>query len=353
VSPSATLREALASAEPGWLFGRRTDLVVFGGSTLLSLALLALGACTGLLRGDAPPWMWLVLVVGFDVAHVWSTLFRVYLDGEEVRRRALLYVGVPIAMYVCGVLLHGFSAGVFWRVVAYAATWHFMRQQVGWLRLYHRRALAPPSRALRLVEEALLYGVMLAPLVWWHAHLPRAFAWMVQGDYVAGVPPIVADFSYVVVAALALVWLVLAAKGRSFGAPRILLLACTAVVWNAGIVLFDSDYAFTAMNVVLHAAPYVVLTFRYGSERVKEAPSSVLALVLRGGVPAFAGLLLVLAYVEELGWDRLVWHEYPQFFGASLPIDEASLALFAPLLAVPQLTHYVLDGFVWRREGNE
>ena len=24
-----------------------------------------------------------------------------------------------------------------------------------------------------------------------------------------------------------------------------------------------------------------------------------------------------------------------------------------PLLAVPQLTHYVLDGFIWRRRGNE
>jgi len=24
-----------------------------------------------------------------------------------------------------------------------------------------------------------------------------------------------------------------------------------------------------------------------------------------------------------------------------------------PLLALPQLTHYVLDGFVWRRAGND
>lgn len=353
MSPSATLRDALASAEPGWLFGRRTDLVVFGGSTLLSLALLALGAWTGLLRGDAPPWMWLVLVVGFDVAHVWSTLFRVYLDGEEVRRRALLYIGVPIAAYALGVLLHGFSAGVFWRVVAYAATWHFMRQQIGWLRLYHRRAPVAPTRALRIAEEALLYAVMLAPVIWWHAHLPRAFAWMVQGDYVAGVPPVASDFAYLVVAVLALASLALLVRERAFAAPRALLVASTAVVWNAGIVLYNSDYAFTVTNVILHAAPYVVLTYRYGAERAKHAQASVLALVLRGGVPAFAGVLLLLAYLEELGWDRLVWHEYSQFFGPSSAVDESSIALLAPLLAVPQLTHYVLDGFVWRRDGNE
>jgi hypothetical protein len=59
--------------------------------------------------------------------------------------------------------------------------------------------------------------------------------------------------------------------------------------------------------------------------------------------------MLVLAFVEELFWDRLVWHQKSWLFGHGAPLDEAWLSWLVPLLALPQLTHYVLDGFLWRR----
>ena len=33
-----------------------------------------------------------------------------------------------------------------------------------------------------------MYASTLYPLIWWHAHLPRGFAWMRDGDFVAGLP---------------------------------------------------------------------------------------------------------------------------------------------------------------------
>ena len=59
--------------------------------------------------------------------------------------------------------------------------------------------------------------------------------------------------------------------------------------------------------------------------------------------------LLVAAWLEEWGWDRLVWHERAALFPgpALLPGPEA-LALLVPLLALPQATHYVLDAWIWR-----
>jgi len=35
-----------------------------------------------------------------------------------------------------------------------------------------------------------------------------------------------------------------------------------------------------------------------------------------------------------------------------LDLSSAARTLLVPLLAVPQLTHYVLDGFVWRAAAN-
>lgn len=67
-----------------WLFSRSIDLSVFLGSALASLALLAIGWQLGLLDSDSPEWTWITAVLLIDVAHVWSTSFRVYLDTENL-----------------------------------------------------------------------------------------------------------------------------------------------------------------------------------------------------------------------------------------------------------------------------
>ena len=86
----------MPDASSNWLFSRRADLLLFGGSAALALALLAAGKATGLLDGDAPPWLFLLGIVGVDVAHVWSTGWRVLADGAEAHERLALYAGVPL-----------------------------------------------------------------------------------------------------------------------------------------------------------------------------------------------------------------------------------------------------------------
>ena len=65
----------------------------------------------------------------------------------------------------------------------------------------------------------------------------------------------------------------------------------------------------------------------------------------------FLGVVSVLAYVEGGFWDGLVWREHGQVFSffSRLPQiqDNLLLAILVPLLALPQITHYVLDGFIW------
>jgi hypothetical protein len=61
----------------------------------------------------------------------------------------------------------------------------------------------------------------------------------------------------------------------------------------------------------------------------------------------------MLAWLEEWGWDRLLWHERPALFpGADLAPGPEALALIVPLLALPQATHYILDGWIWKARGN-
>ncbi|HUG52680.1 MAG TPA: hypothetical protein VMR21_03735 [Vicinamibacteria bacterium] len=300
-----------------WLVSPSWDLAVFGGSALLAFALLVWGHATGDLAGATPPWAWVATVLAVDVAHVWSTAYRVYLDPDERLRRPGLYAGVPLAAYAIGVVLHSLSAALFWRVLAYLAVLHFVRQQYGWVALYRRR-LGPTSRLDRILDDAAIYSATLYPLLWWHANLPREFAWFLEGDFIPGLPSTAAStllpVHLLVTAAYAArqVWLL--ARRRPVSAGKSLVIATTWLTWYVGIVVLDSDYAFTVTNVLVHGIPYLALVWVYGRGRFGDA-SGALGRVFRArGWPLYLASLAAIAWIEEWGWDRLVWHERPALF---------------------------------------
>jgi hypothetical protein len=328
-----------------WLFSRSVDVGVFGGSAMVALLAVAVGMRSGIDDGSTPPWVWIAAVLFIDVAHVHATLFRTYLDREELQRRPLLYTCVPLVCFVAAFALYQAGPLIFWRWAAYLAVFHFVRQQYGWVALYRSRAGERGGLGW-LIDTSAIYASTLYPLLWWHAHLPRRFWWFVPNDFATALPPFVATI------AAPLYWCALLAYAvRSIvrGVPnpgKDLVVVTTALCWYVGIIALNSDYAFTVTNVLIHGVPYFALIYFY--TRAHGSPESLARRLLRAGPGALLGLVWVLAFVEEAAWDHTLWHEHPQFFGGGFSLEIVA-AWLVPLLAVPQLTHYVLDGFIWRR----
>jgi hypothetical protein len=355
-------REARAASGPTrWLFSAPIDLAVFGGTAMISLLLVLLGPR----GGDAPEWSWITGVLLVDVAHVWSTAFVVYLDPAERRRRPALYAITPLAAFAAGVALYTAGEAVFWRALAYLAVFHFIRQQYGWVMMYRARA-GERDRAGRWLDGATVYAATLYPLIAWHTELPRAFWWMKQGDFIAGLPAVtatVARWIYLALLAAYAVRAVAAAiAGRPVGWGKHVVVVTTAACWYVGIVATNTDYAFTVTNVFIHGVPYLALVYLYARAASREPASRGGATArlldgagrLRGhvrGLVVFLATLWAIAYAEELIWDRAIWHDRGWLFGSGGNIGHAAV-LVVPLLAVPQLTHYLLDGFLWRRRAN-
>jgi hypothetical protein len=343
----------VSASRAGWVFSARQDLAWFLGPALVSAVVAAVAWRTGALHVDVPPWALLVLVVGCDVAHVWATLYRAYLDPEERRRRGGLLVAVPLACLAAGTLLYAQAGALgFWRVLAYVAAFHFVRQQWGWM-AYAGRASGDASTFDRRLDAAAVYAATLYPLLWWHANLPRSFDWFVAGDFVPGLPPSAADAAFVVHVAILGAWIgrqvVVVSRGRPVPLGKALVLATTWLTWYGGIVLLDSDLVFTTSNVLAHGVPYFALVRRYGVARWRGAGGWLGRVFSPAGVALFVGSLLALGYAEESLWDGLVWHQMGALFPLPrVSLSDAALAIVVPALAVPQATHYVLDAFLWR-----
>jgi hypothetical protein len=341
----------IATKQNYWLFSAPIDLSVFLGSAIVSLLLLAVGWQFGILNDESPDWTWVSAVLLIDVAHVWSTSFRVYFDGAEFRRRVWLYSLVPVFGYFVGVALYSEGELVFWKALALVAVFHFVRQQYGWVALY-RRKLGESSNWTWLIDAAAVYLATVYPLAFWMTRLPRNFEWFVQNDFI-GLPQIVEKVLFpVYVLALAAyfaksIYFYFAKGFLNVGKDIVVL--TTAICWYVGIVYFNSDYAFTVTNVIIHGVPYFALIYFYAKSRRETASKFYRTISANWFV--FLATLWALAYVEELFWHRGVWHEKQWLFGADWDWQNLKIYL-VPLLAVPQLTHYVLDGFIWRRKSN-
>ncbi len=340
----------------GWVFSPSLDLAAFLGPLLLAGALILWADRTGRLHDEVPPWAFFAFrtrVAEPDgPAHVYGTLFRAYLDPGERRRRPGLLLGVPLGCLAVGTLLYAQDGAWFWRALAYVASFHFVRQTWGWMS-YSARRTGESDPLDRALDRAAVYASTLWPLLWWHAHLPRPFVWFVDGDFVAGLPGVVADVGLVAHVAILLAWIarqaVRLATGRPVNLAKALVLASTWLAWVGGIVLLRSDLAFTATNVLAHGIPYAILVHRVGAQRLRDAPPRLARLFRPSGAVAFGAILVALGYLEETLWDGLVWHQHAELFPIpAVDLPEALVGFVVPLLAVPQATHYVLDAFLWR-----
>lgn len=380
-------------AQP-WIHSAWTDIIF-----VLFPAFLATGLVLvfpGFFResSEVQPWFWLLFIVGIDVSHVYSTLFRTYFDKQEFNkyRRPLLLI--PVVAWIVGILLYSIDGMVFWRILAYLAVYHFVRQQYGFFSIYARKENR--LKWERLIDSGAIYMATIYPLVYWHTHLPRNFFWFLPGDFVS-IPWPVLEYIALGIYILSLsAYMVKEAslsfqKGK-FNWPKNMILLGTILSWGIGIVWMNGDLAFTATNVLAHGIPYMALIWFYGRKKslhhveeaaVDEAGKGAVEERSKAGggensragsgetspsnsrsgiswrmffriefLPVFVGLLFAFAYFEEGLWDGLVWRDHGGLFpwAKDLPWlqSEWLLAFVVPLLALPQITHYAIDGFIWR-----
>jgi hypothetical protein len=301
---------------------------------------------------------WLLLIVLIDVAHVYSTLYRTYFDRTAFSKQRYLLTVIPAIGFIAGVLVYAVDHLLFWRLLAYVAVFHFVRQQYGFVRIYSR--FESNYKFSRKMDAVAIYAATIYPLVYWHLDGPRNFNWFVKGDFIYLHSPIVLQLTGWLYAAIIIVYIVkeimLIAQTKRFNIPRNGIMVGTFLSWYFGIVYFNGDIVFTLLNVISHGVPYMALIWIHGKKKMTaqdHGKNHLLQKVFsKYGVLLFLGIIFLLAVTEESLWDIFVWKEHDAVLLTSilpqLQVPDILLGFLIPLLALPQITHYILDGFIWK-----
>lgn len=345
-----------------WLLDAVSDSLFILSPPFLCLLLIALFPQYFQQQNDVGVAGWVILVLLIDVGHVYSTLYRTYFNTEALKKQKAILFTIPFLAFVAGALVYSISSIWFWRLLAYTAVYHFVRQQYGFMRLYSRQE-DKKTLAAKL-DTILIYAATIYPIIYWHISGPKNFNWFVANDflYLEGswlIQPLQWIYFLLIMLYLLLV-VVQLKKNHYFNLPKFALVAGTVASWYFGIVYFNGDLSFTLLNVVSHGIPYMALIWIHGYKEKKKGRLSshfLQYIFSKKGVILFLLIIFGLAFTEEFFWDIAVWQEHGKIFGgnglAGFTVSRELLSIIVPLLAVPQLTHYIIDGFIWRIRNDE
>ncbi len=338
-----------------WLVSRRFDLAIFLWPAVIALLLVPLGPWLAP-EQETPLPFWILSVLMIDVAHVWSTIYLSYFRGIELRSRPARYIFAPLAAFLLAYSSAAHSFQAFWTMLAYLAVFHFVRQQYGWVALYQRRQASIAAFDYYL-DRIVIYVATLGPVFWWHLHLPRRFDWFLPGDFfrIEGSEWLKVLFWIVYGLFLSLYvlrQLSLYIQQRQVFWGKNIVVVSSALCWGIGIIATNSDWAFTVTNVIIHGVPYMAFVWitARGLHQKHAFRGALFSVFEKKRWLFFLLILFALAYVEEWGWDRSLWHTHQVLFpGPEIDVSKAWVPVVVAILSLPQITHYILDGLIWRR----
>lgn len=337
------------------------DLLAFVLPVVLSLAIFPFVRHLG--KNDVPLFWKLSLETVVDVAHVYSTLYRTCFDSQAVALNLRLYLaGVP------GLFAVALSANYFvgtWfgaSLLAYYAMFHFAKQPFGIICLYKARCGERGAKSHSWDYWTCMSGALIPTLIW-HAGGFDGFNWFGGEDGklfdLPGLFRLPLQLAYALVP---LAWLSrllhLWGKGEApFNVGKVWIMFAHYFTWFMtlsssnqviGMSFINLFHGFSSMALVRHVA-----TRRYQKWR-EDQPESMRCTdrfgdATSGSLALYVALLSSLALLEDYCWDLFVYHDYlPDMDLDVVELTPVPRALATSLLMMPQLSHYFLDGFIWK-----
>jgi hypothetical protein len=322
------------------MLGPGLDLILFVGVTLLTIIPWVVSDVLG-----RPGREVLVGVAVVNGPHLISTWTRVYLSSTERFRRPVRYWVIPGLAFALAIVCD-LRGGEWLRAIRstifYWATWHFVAQSWGVLRIYQRKHGAA-DRADAKLEKVILFGTTLFCVLRRLYTGPHTlfgveiFYLRPAAELVNGVGAALV----VVVAVYVALWLTRLRTHAAHEYLRPVYLAFNFFGFAMPFVVIRDGTAAFAAAALWHAVQYIAIVWLYNRRRWAgglEPGARVVSWVSQPGRSlAYMGLIAACAagvYSVAFVSSRI----------ADLPFERWALTFWTGLT----LGHYYLDGVIWK-----
>ncbi|MAE42698.1 hypothetical protein CMO93_02920, partial [Candidatus Woesearchaeota archaeon] len=294
-----------------------------------------------------------IFFIAVDMPHVYSTIFRTYLDKAELKKRKLLFIISPILCFLFFFVTYLNSSKWFWFLLAYFAIFHFIRQQYGWM-MWTSTKGGELNGFDKNLNRVVIYNAVLFPLIWVLSN-QTPIMWFSEGDLSAFLPEIVGTVSLVIHWIINLIYisrqLHLFFTKKGINLAKNMVLITTWIAWYVPFVILGHlgyYIAGVAIQTLVHGIPYIYLLYKYGQNRAKTSLNVPKWILKTKGIVISYSIFMLFALIEFIGHDV----ESVSFFSSDLNLNALIVAIIIFIVIVPQTTHYLLDGFIWRTKND-
>lgn len=277
------------------------------------------------------------LIAGFfDAGHVYTTMWRTWLDQEE-RRRYKGYLIVPLVTFIIIVVWIVLRVPYLWSVLAYFTIYHNYRQFFGFTKWYEKL-----NARKCMFSGFMVQAVCLFPFVLFHFRSGVAMGYMTKKDLLVTPHPSLLEWGTRAYVLLMLIWLVLELdlvfRKKIFEPNRIFSILVPAILYGHGFLRGFGFVDIVYPLLVAHAMAYFG-AMSLSLERIYPRRYTFLG--------AFKIILITAAVFGTLDFFYESINVVPDAYYQKMnwPI---STAVLIAILLTPLICHYIFDSWIWR-----
>jgi hypothetical protein len=294
------------------------------------------------LPAQPPPFYFLFFSLFVDGPHFFSTSYVTYGDSQIFRQLKLLMIATPLLILSAGFVFHytGHSH-YFYMFAAYCAVLHFIRQEFGWMKISSRFEKNAP-RWLYHVDVNTSYAMTIIPFLWYTRKSHLYGYWFRQGDLFS-VPDSFATmaltFYFPIVAIFLLANAYQTYRTRTFNLSKFMVFLNTLFGWYIARVFVKDLYLGIWLVIFHHSIPYLFVVLKH--ERASKKMNWLKDLG-KYRIP----ILYITCFLAYTVYHFLTESEWIR----EMKNQEIMNAMILSFIAIPGLTHFILDAFIWKKK---
>mgnify|MGYP003640272668 CR=1 FL=1 len=313
-----------------WVFGKKDDLLIFGGSTLIALAI-------GLFVDGFGEYFWMYIL--HDQPHVYTTYFYTYGSDRFSKSFKAALIALPIVIFTLVMFVyHSYGHRALLMVLANYSLFHFIKQQTAWFFISGAKE-GKKSNIENISDKLVIYSCVAGPaLLSMIDHVGKS-GWRYSWDLISlpawSETPIYSIW-FIALALYLTVQIIKYIKTGFVSWGKHFHLINGMLIWVIyRLEPFPKAAVFGLLLLVFgHSTPYLFLGQKYVSSR-RGKGESFLALVHN---PKFMLPVLILSTIA-LSYGEV---EIRNLFSQNVIINSMLLTIV--------FTHFTLDSFIWRND---